>query len=163
MQHFVLAIIETKRVPSRVFVAFARVKILVRVASKVSQSFSFILHGMRMNNVHNDCNAIGMCFIDKFFKLFRCTKARAGCKKRTYMIAKTPIIGVFLNCHNLNSIVAFFYYSWQYVLFKFNISTNFLSILPHSDVAFVNKKWRFVWLKGLMFPLIFFFKTPYLS
>ena len=116
-----------------------------------------------MNNVHNDCNAIGMCFIDKFFKFFRCTKARAGCKKRTYMIAKTPIIGVFLNCHNLNSIVAFFYYSRQYVLFKFSISTNFLSILPHSDVAFVNKKWRFVWFKGLMFPLIFFFRTPYLS
>ena len=44
--------------------AVARIEILVRVASKVAESLNLVLHGMRMNDVHDYSYAVLVGFID---------------------------------------------------------------------------------------------------
>ncbi len=67
------------------------------------------------------------------------------------MIAERTIIRVFLNGHHLYAIVTIGDDARQYVLRKFLICAHFLSVLSHSDVAFVYEQRRFVGLE-LLFP-----------
>ena len=46
MEHFVLAIVEAERIPSRVLATFATIEVLAWVTGKVAQTFHFVLHGM---------------------------------------------------------------------------------------------------------------------
>ena len=74
MQHVVLAIVKTERIPCRMLMAFAWIEELIRVACKISQSFNLVFHCMRVYDIHYDGDTVFMCSVDEFLELFRCTK-----------------------------------------------------------------------------------------
>ena len=70
---------------------------------------------------------------------------------------------MLLNSHYLYAVISFLDDAWKDVLTKFCIGAHLLGILCHTDVALVDKKWCSIWLKGLFLPLVFLFRSPYLS
>jgi len=69
MDDLVFPVVETERVPSRVFAAVVSVKKLVGSAVETSQSLDFVFHGMGVNDVHDDGDTVSMGFVDKVFQL----------------------------------------------------------------------------------------------
>lgn len=54
--------------------AGARIEVLIRITGKIAKSLHFILHGMRVNNIHNDGNSHSMRRINQFLQFIRCTE-----------------------------------------------------------------------------------------
>ena len=53
------------------------------------------------------------------------------------MIAKRTIIGVFLNSHDLNAVIAISYDTWQHIFLKLTIGAHTFGVLRHTDMAFI--------------------------
>ena len=64
MNNLIFPIIKAKRVPSGMFAPITRIKKLVRVAREISQALRFVLHRMRMNDIHNNSHPILVRRID---------------------------------------------------------------------------------------------------
>ena len=162
MNHLVLAIIKAKTIPCRVFASRSRIEELVRITGIVTQTFYFVFHSVAMHQVHNHTNASLVCRVNQLFQLIGRPESAARCKERTYVITKATIIRMLSNRHNLNAVVAIGNYAWQHILAKFVISTYFLGILCHTNVALVDKERSTFRTEVYLFPFISLFRTPYL-
>ena len=69
MEHFVFAVVEAKRIPSRMFATRIAVEVLVIRAVEASETFNFVFNGMRVNDVHNNSNAETVRFVDEVTEL----------------------------------------------------------------------------------------------
>ena len=78
------------------------------------------------------------------------------------MITETPIVWMFLNSHNLNAIVSFLCDTRKYLFTKFIIASNFLFLLCHADMAFVNQQRISGRLKCLLPKFIGVLRSPHL-
>ncbi len=141
MYDLILSIVKTKAVPRRMFVTGSGVKELIGVTGQIAQPFHFILDSMTLNQIHDDRNAVLMGFINKSLEVFGRTEPAGGCEETAHMIPETSIIGMFLKGHNLQTIITFLNYTGKYLLTELIISTDFLSILCHAYMAFVNEQW----------------------
>ena len=88
------------------FVATAGIEKLIGVAGQIAQALHFVFHGMRVDDVHNDGDAMAVGRVDEQFQLFRGAEARGSGKERADMIAEAAIVGMFLYGHDLNAVVA---------------------------------------------------------
>ena len=79
------------------------------------------------------------------------------------MITKAAIVWMFLNCHDLDSIVTSFFDARQDIFFKLSISANFLSILSHTNMTFINEQWINIRFKAVITPIEGVLRTPNLS
>ena len=77
------------------------------------------------------------------------------------MVAKRTVVRVLLDSHYLDAVVAIGNDSWQHILLKLSICAHFLSVLRHTDVAFVDEEWGSVRLESLLLPCVWFC-VPYL-
>ena len=159
---FILSIVEAETVPSRMLMTVARIEILVRIASEITQSFHLILYGMRVNDVHDDGNTILVSCINEILQLFRSSKAATCSKETAYMVAEGAIIRMLLDSHNLNAVVTILDDTWQHILLKFCVSANLLCILCHTDMAFIDEQRCHIWSEGFLLPFIWF-RIPNLS
>ena len=139
MNDIIFAIIETKTIPSRMHTAIAGIEVLMGIAGKIAQTFYFIFYSVRVDNIHYDGNTLLMSCINECFQLFGSSESRRGSKERANVITEAAIIRMLLNGHNLNAIIAVFHDTRQHIVFKFGVGSYFFSILPHPDVALVNK------------------------
>ena len=76
------------------------------------------------------------------------------------MIAEAAIVRVLLDSHNLNGIVTVSLYAWQNVLFELSVSADLLSILCHTDMAFIDEQRIDVRLEVVIIPLEGLFRIP---
>ena len=113
-----------------------------------------------MNNVHNHSNSHLMSGIDQCFQFVGSTKTGRSSKKAGYMIAETSIIRMFLNGHNLDTVIPFFSDTGKYFLAEFVISAHFFLPLCHSDMTFINQQWIRVRLECFLFEFIGFLRSP---
>ena len=139
MYHFIFAIIKTERIPCRMFTTCSRIEILIRITGKIAQTFYLVLHSMRVNNIHYYSNPQSVSSINQFFELFRSTETRRSRKETRYMVAKATVIRMFLNGHNLNTVVTSFCYTRKNLFTELTVSSNFFFLLSHTDMAFINK------------------------
>ena len=77
------------------------------------------------------------------------------------MIAKRAVVRMLLDSHYLDAVVAIGNDSWQHILLKLSICAHLLSVLRHTDVAFVDEEWGSGWLESLLLPCVWFC-VPYL-
>ena len=75
MYDIILSVVEAKAVPSRMLMPVAGIEILVRISSKISQTLYLILHGMRVDNIHDDCDAVAVCLVYESLQFLRSTEA----------------------------------------------------------------------------------------
>ena len=76
------------------------------------------------------------------------------------MITEAPVIRMLLNRHNLNCIIARLFDARQNVFFKLNVSADFLGVLRHADVAFINQKRFRIDFKAFVVPLVRLRRIP---
>ena len=162
MHHVVLAVIEAEAVPSRMFVAFAGIEILVGVASQIAESLHLVLHSVAVYDIHDDGDAVLVCLIDKGLQFLGRSEAAGSCKEAADMIAEGSVIRMFLDGHNLNAVISVCLDTGQHVLTKLVVRAHLLSVLRHTDVAFIYKQRRLCRLKRFLLPFILFLRIPYL-
>ena len=75
MKHIILTIIEAKGVPSRMLMTVAGIEELVRIASEIAQALDLVLHGVAVDDVHDDGDAVLVGGVDEFLQFFRCSKS----------------------------------------------------------------------------------------
>ena len=66
----------------------AGIEILVGISSQIAKSFHLILHGVGVNDVHDDSNAVLMGGVDESLQFLRSSETAGGGKEGTHMIAK---------------------------------------------------------------------------
>ena len=71
MKHTVLSIVEAERIPSRMFATLVAIEIEVVGTVKTAETLHFILHGMRMHDIHYHGNPHLMRFINQTLKIVR--------------------------------------------------------------------------------------------
>jgi len=138
----------------------SRIEILVRITGKVAQTFHFVFHRMRMDNIHNNGNPHLMSSINQRFQFVRRTKAGGSSKETGYMIAKTTIIRMLLNGHNLNTVIAFLCYAWKCFFAEFIVCAYFFLLLCHSNMTFIDQQRIRSRLKCLFLEFIWLFRCP---
>ena len=67
VKNFVFSIVKTQTVPCRMLVSVSGIKILVRVASQVTQSLTFVFYSVAMHDVHNYRNTVLVGCVNKQF------------------------------------------------------------------------------------------------
>ncbi len=76
------------------------------------------------------------------------------------MIAEASIIWMFLNSHNLDTIISFFSNTRKYFLAEFVICAHFFLLLCHSDMTFINQQRIRVGLKCFLLEFIGVLRSP---
>src|SRR5450759_2485822 len=79
------------------------------------------------------------------------------------MISERSIERMFLNSHQLNSIVSRFYDQWKDIFRELAISTCFLQRGGHTYMCFIDQGSSVGRFKFFNLPFIFFFGMPYLG
>ena len=138
--HFIFSIIEATGIPQSMFTPFTRIKILVIISGKTTQSFGFILDCMRMHKIHDHTDTVSMCLIDQTFQVVGCSESGTDRIKIRYLIAERTIIGMFLNPHQLNHIVPQIYNPGQYISPEFIKRRHPAILHAHTDMSFVNQR-----------------------
>ena len=144
-------------------VAVALIEELVGVAGEVAQALNLILHGMRVYDVHDDGNAHLVGGVNHLLQVLRRAEATAGSEEAADVIAKGAIVGMLLDSHDLNGVVAVLLDARQHVLGKLLVGAYLLSILSHAHVALVDEQRVLVGLEGLFLPLVGLLGVPHLS
>ena len=78
------------------------------------------------------------------------------------MIAEGTVVGMFLNGHNLNAVIAVLDNAGQHILTELTIAAHLLGILPHADVAFVDEQRCALGLEGSLLPDVWSLGIPHL-
>ena len=114
MNNFILAVIEAEAVPGGMLATATRIEELAGVAAEIAQTFHFVLDGVALHKVHDDGNAHGVCLVNELLELFGSTETARCCEETAHVIAEAAIIGMLLQSHNLEAVVAFFSNAREY-------------------------------------------------
>ena len=140
MDNIILAVVEAQAVPGRMFVTVTGIEELIGVAAEIAEAFHFVLDGMAVDDIHDNRQPHFMGGVNELLQIFRRTAAAARGKEGADMVAEAAVIGVLLNRHNLNAVIAVFLYAGQDILGKFLVCTDFFRILCHADMAFIDEQ-----------------------
>src|SRR5690606_26276075 len=127
LQYLFSAVIEKFRIPLAVVSPSSGMKILIIGTVKFIEPFGNIFYRMRVHQVYDHSNSHFMSRIHQLLEVLRGAKSIGWRKKIGHVVAKRPVVGMFLNSHQLNGIIAKFVYTWQHVLGK-------LAVLSYSLV-----------------------------
>ena len=67
---------------------------------------------MTLHEVHNHGNAQAVGFVNELLEFIGCAESAGGCKEVGDVIAETAVVGMLLNGHHLNAVVAVAGYAW---------------------------------------------------
>ena len=163
MDHLVLAIIETEGVPCRMLMTVARIEELVGVACQIAKTLHLILHGMRVNDIHDHSNAVLVGGINEFLQFVGCTETAGGSEERAHMVTKRAVVRMLLYGHHLNAVITILDDAWQHIVLELRIGAYLLGILTHSHMALIDEQRRLVGLELLLAENIRFLRVPYLG
>ena len=163
VEHFVLAVVEAKAVPCGMLSAVALVEVLAGVAGKVCQAFHLILHSMAVHDVHDDSKAHAVRLVDEGFQLVGSAETGARSKEAADVVAEAAVIGMLLDGHYLNAVVAIGSHSGQDIVAELSIGADALLVLSHADVALVDEERVGSGAELLHLPLISLLGVPHLS
>ena len=138
VDHFIFSVIKAFRAPSAVLALRSFMEKLAGSAVKFIDALPGILAGMGMYHIqkHRDPHFMGS--IHQLFQLLRHAEPRGCGEKVGHLIAKAGIIGMLHDRHDLNGIVAQFFYPGQDILPEFFVRADLSFLLRHTDVAFVD-------------------------
>ena len=138
VEHCILAVVEAQRVPSRMLAAAVTIEVEVVAAVKSAQTLNLILHRMRVHDIHNHGNSTRVRVVDKVLELLGGTKAARSCIETRHMVTEGTIIGMFLDCHNLDCVITVGSDARQHVLTEFIVGAHTLTVLRHTYVALID-------------------------
>ena len=138
MEHFVLAVVEAEAIPSRMLPTIAVMEILIAGTIEVTESLEFILHCMAVHEIHDHMHAATVRVIDESLQFIRRTETAGSCKEVRYMVAEGAVIGVLLDGHDLDAVIAELVDTRQHIAAELLVGIHFLLFRRHTDMAFVD-------------------------
>ncbi len=140
----------------------AAVEVQVIRSVKIGQALQRIFHTVAVDNIHDDGDALAVGVVHQGLELLRGTKTRAEGKEIAHLIAEGTVIRMLLQGHDLQGIVAQFFYTRKDIPAEFLKGAHFFLLRRHANVALVDE--RIGALAGmLMLPDIFFLRVPHLG
>lgn len=115
---FVMAVVEQPTVPLLVASPATRVEVLVISPIELIQPVENVLGGVTVHNIQKDDESQTVGGVDKLFQIFGGTVPTAGGEKVVDLVAKTCVVGVLHNSHELNDVVPKLLYPWNHSLGK---------------------------------------------
>jgi len=103
-----------------------------------------------MNKVNNNSQSQAVSFIHQVLKIIWGSWSWGYSEKSSYMVTETGVIGMFLNRHQLDYIVACLFYSIQIIICKISVSTDSSKFLSHSYMSFIDS-YTLIWLDNWSF------------
>ena len=140
VEHFVLAVVEAKRVPCGMLAAVAGVEVLRAGAVEASEALGLVLDGVAVHYVHNHGNALRVGLVDEGLELFGRTEAAAGGEEVADVVAEGAVVGMLLYGHYLYGVVAVSHDAGQHVGAEFVVGAHALVLLGHAYVALVDEQ-----------------------
>ena len=117
---------------------------------------------MALHKVHDDGNALLMRSVNQGFQFIGRAASAAGCEEGADVIAEGAIVGMLLNGHYLNAVIAVLDNAREHILTELIVGAHLLGILRHTHVAFINQKRVFAGLKLFSLKHIGVFRSPHL-
>ena len=149
----ILSVIEAAGAPCRMMSLPAVVEIKCLLTIEESQSFSFIVNGMRMHDIHDYRYTESMCVIHKGLELFRSTETGAECEEVGHLIAEGTVVRMFLKGHYLKGVVAEIRHFREHILPELFECTDLFFLGSHAYMAFIDERVRSFARIGV-FPLV---------
>lgn len=119
--HFILTHIEDHRVPGAVVPLGPSMRVTVVCAIKSIYPVRDIIRGMGVDNIDYYSETQTVCFVHQILKLIGGSLARRGREIVGNMVAKRAIVCVFLNGHDLDTVVASGLDPGEHIVCKINI------------------------------------------
>ena len=135
-----LAVIKALGVPGRVIAFRAVVEELPSGAVEHIDALGGVLYGVGVHNVQQDSQAHLMGLIHQVFQIIRLSEPAGGSVEIGHLVAKTTIIGMLHNGHELDGVVTRSLDPGQHQVRKLPIGANLSFLLSHAHVSLVNKQ-----------------------
>ena len=135
----VLAVVEAPGAPSRVVSLRACVEVKVIRAVKKGQAFVRVLDAMAVDDVHDYGNALAVGVVYQCLEFIRGAEAGTQGKEIGHLIAEGAVIGMLLQSHDLDGVVAEFLNARKDIPAEFLEGAHFLLFCCHADVALVDE------------------------
>ena len=159
---FVLAVVEAARAPGRMMSLPSVIEIESFGSVEESETFSLIVHRVRVNDVHYHCDAQSVSFVHKGLELFRSAKTGTEGIEIGHLIAERSIVRMFLEGHYLEGVISQIGHLRQHIQAEFLKCSDLFLFRCHTDMAFIDK--RMSPLAGSrVLPFVFFERIPYLG
>ena len=91
-----------------------------------------------MHYVHNDKEIQRVCLVDQVFEVIWGALTRGDSEVRRHMISKRTVVRVFLDGHELDTVVSTRFDVGQNLVSKLSVSCYFTMDRRHADVRFVD-------------------------
>ena len=93
-----------------------------------------------MHDIHHHCNAQAMRLVYQSLELLRSAETRAEGEKIRDLIAERPVIGMFLQGHKLQGVVAQLMDTRQYIPTEFVERSDLLLLGTHAYMGLVDER-----------------------
>ncbi len=140
----------------------ACVEVKVIRAVKKGQAFVRVLDAMAVDDVHDYGNALAVGVVYQCLEFIRGAEAGTQGKEIGHLIAEGAVIGMLLQSHDLDGVVAEFLNARKDIPAEFLEGAHFLLFSCHADVALVDEGMGA--LAGMaVLPFVRLFRSPYLG
>src|SRR5690606_38706420 len=138
--YFPLAVVEKLGIPSSVIAPVSRMEVLMLAAIKLVEALIYILHRVRMHDIHDDGYVHSVSGIDERLELLGSAETGSGCEVVGDVVAEGAVVGVLHHGHKLDSIVAAGLDAWKDQLLKLSVCAHLLFFQRHSDMRFIDQR-----------------------
>ena len=153
VENLIFVIVEELGIPSRVMTLFAIVEVLIGCGIELEDTLVGVLDSVGVYHVEKNGDTHSVSGVNKALKLIRIAVTGGCSKEGGHLISKGTVIWVLHNRHNLNSVISLLLDTGEDLIAKFDVCTNLLFLLRHTDVALVYKN-VLIGNKVIILPLI---------
>ncbi len=142
MQDLDLAVVEAARVPGPVQPPRPVVEVLVQGAVEAAEALDLVGGGVGVNQVHDHRDPLTVGGVHQGLQVLGGPEAGAGRKEIGHLVAERGVVGVLLNGHELDGVVAGAHDARQNCGGELAPGPDFLLSLGHADVDLVDERCR---------------------
>mmetsp|Transcript_6310 Transcript_6310/g.10708 ORF Transcript_6310/g.10708 Transcript_6310/m.10708 type:complete len:559 (+) Transcript_6310:975-2651(+) len=136
--HLVLGVVEEHRVPLGVVALRAPVREAVVRPVEVLDPVVHVVGGVRVHQVDHDLDAEPVGLVNQVLEVVGGAGARRHSKKSGDVVAEAGVVGVLLDGHQLDHVVAVLLAAGQVVVGEVAVGAHAPELLSHAHVALVN-------------------------
>ena len=135
---FVLAVIEAAGAPGGMASLRAAVEVQVVAAVELGEALGHVVYAVTVHDIHDDGDSLSVGVVHQGLELLGRTETGTQCEEIAHLIAERAVIGVLLQGHDLDGVVAQFLDAGQDILTELFERAHLLLFCRHADMAFVN-------------------------
>jgi len=154
------AVVETARIPRFVPAPGPAVEVLVARAVEPAEPLHLVGGGVRVDEVHDHAETFGMGGVNELLEILRCAESRRGGEIAAYLIPEGAVVGMFLDGHELEDVVARAHDPREDRFRELPPGAHAFLLLRHAGVGLVDERGLRSAAETLLRPAIGSFRLP---